>query len=122
MENESSRPFGQRILDIAIASLIGAVLGATFASHFHPGLLSVGMLQADSIRVPGEMGEVVISRYGISLERHDYANIRLGYDEPGTGGKGGPSIWITGTEHQAFKATPSGQEVVHFKHDERDGP
>jgi hypothetical protein len=120
MNSESPRSIRSRMLDIAIASLIGAVLGATFASHF-PGVLSVGSIQADSIRVPGDMGEVTISRYGISLNRHDYAYIRLGFDEPGTGGKGGPSLLIAGTEHEAFKATPSGQEIVHFKHDDRDG-
>jgi hypothetical protein len=111
----------KRVLDIAIASLIGAVLGGTFASLVRPGVLHVGSLEADSVRVPGEMGEVIISRYGISVERHDYANIRSGYDEPGTGGKGGPSLWIVGNEHRGFKTTPPGQEVVHFKTGEKDG-
>jgi hypothetical protein len=108
----------KRILDIAIASIIGAVLGGYFASHIHPGHLSVGTLQADNIRVPGELGEVTINGNGIRLDRDDYAYVRLGYAD---GSKGGPSLWIVGLEHTAFKATPSGQEVVHFKSDEKDG-
>ena len=123
--NGEFRSIRTRILDIAIASLIGGIFGAVISSgNFHPGFLSVDTLFAKKILVDGNLGTVSIrGDDGIRLDRHDYATAGLLFHEPGTGspGKGGPALWICGLEHQAFKASPSGQEIVHFKHDDRDG-
>ena len=114
----------KRVLDIAIASVLGAVLGAIFTPQFPRDILSVNSLHAKQILVKGSEGYVSIDGdHGISLNREDYASAMLWFREPGTGipGKGGPVLWISGKEPQAFKASPSGQEIVHFKRDEKDG-
>src|SRR6476660_7948745 len=106
MKSEPSRSIRARILDIAIASLIGGILGAVIAWVFHPDVLIVDRLHAKEILVDGNLGTVSISGdHGISLDRHDYATAGLFFYEPGTGspGKGGPVLWICGLEHQAFK-------------------
>ena len=86
--------------------------------------MSVDSLHAKKIFVTGEMGTISIDGdHGISLNRDDYAWAGLLFHEPGGGRPetAGPVLWMAGKEHQAFKASSSGTEIVHFKHDERDG-
>jgi hypothetical protein len=86
--------------------------------------LNVDTVRAKSVIVDGDLGTVSIDGdVGISLNRNDYATALLWFHEPGTGspGKGGPVLYMQGDEPKAFKATPAGQEIVHFKRDERDG-
>jgi hypothetical protein len=120
MTSESSRRLGQRVLDIGIAALLGAV----FAWWFHPDALIVDRLHAKTILVDGSEGTVSMDGdHGITLNRDDYTEALLWFREPGTGypATGGPVLWISGKESKAFKVTPSGPEVVHFKQDEKDG-
>jgi hypothetical protein len=121
MNSRSSRA---RIIDITIASLVGGILGAFIGWVFHPDVLIVDQLHAKQILVDGKLGTVSINGdVGISLNRDDYATAELWFHEPGTGdpGTGGPVLWISGKEAQAFKATPSGQVMVPLKRDDRDG-
>jgi hypothetical protein len=117
MKSTSSRPIISRVLDIAIATLLGGVLGATFSYQpLSDGRLHAEKLYAKQIIVEGEAGYVAIDGdHGISLNRNDYASAMLWFREPGTGnpGTGGPVLWIN-ADHQAFKATSSGQEVLTF--------
>jgi hypothetical protein len=109
MGNEILRTASQRILDIAIASLLGGLLGAVIVWRFPSD-----MLHAKSIIVSGESGMVSISGdFGINLHRKDYASAMLWFHEPGTGdpGTGGPALIISGPEgqpHQEYWITPSG--------------
>ncbi len=112
------------IIQTAIGAMIGCIFGVIFGVIIASpnGTLSIDTLHAKNILVSGKLGSVSINgSHGISLYRDDYAAAHLWFHEPGTGdpGTGGPVLWIAGLEHQTFKASPSGQEVVVFPRDDK---
>ncbi len=129
MGTESVRTARQRGFDIAIAALLGGLLGGALGVAAMwlvvRNVLVVDRLQARSIVVTGELGTVEIAGdSGISLNRNDYAAALLWFHAPGTGspGTGGPALWLTAPDsNQAFQATPSSQATVPLKMDDVHG-